>query len=323
MDIQSQNLACQVDLILGRLRHCKLNKFELCNLMKHLPETLLIGAHTSAAGGVQNALLEGQRIGATTIQLFTSSHRQWQPRPLTAETIQFWKAALKETGLSHVMSHDSYLINLGAPDAENLTKSRAAFRAELERCHALDITYLNFHPGAAGQRPVEECLDRIVTSLLELEDLAEKGSTRLLLEATAGQGSSVGYRFEQIFYILDRVKAKIPIGVCIDTCHIFAAGYDLRTPEASRQTFDEFDRVVGLEWLYAMHLNDSQKPLGSRVDRHKPLGEGEIGITFFQWLMRDPRLKGLPKYLETPDGPPLWEREIRMLREFANPKSNP
>lgn len=286
--------------------------------MKADQKKLLLGAHTSAAGGVQNALFEGQRIGATTIQLFTSNQRQWQSRSLSPETIQLWQKALKETELTHIMSHDSYLINLGASDPENLAKSRIAFRAELERCHALDITYLNFHPGAALKDPVEQCLDRIVESLLELEPLAAKGKTRLLLEATAGQGSSVGWRFEELAYILERAKSKIPLGVCIDTCHIFAAGYDLRTPEACQATFEEFDRVVGLPWLYAFHLNDSQKPLGCRVDRHKPLGEGQIGIDCFKWLMHDKRMQALPKYLETPDGPPLWEKEIRLLREFAN-----
>jgi deoxyribonuclease-4 len=283
-----------------------------------MTKKLLIGAHTSAAGGVQNALYEGQRIGATTIQLFTSNQRQWQSRALTPETIALWQKALQETELSQIMSHDSYLINLGASDPENLIKSRLAFRSEIQRCHALEITYLNFHPGAAGKDPEEQCLDRIVESLLELEKLTAEGKTRLLLEATAGQGSSVGWQFEQLAYIIDRVKAKIPIGICLDTCHVFAAGYDLRTPKACQETFDAFDRLVGLKWLYALHLNDSQKPLGSRVDRHKPLGEGQIGIECFQWLMRHPQISSLPKYLETPDGPPLWEKEIRLLSEFAN-----
>lgn len=278
---------------------------------------LLLGAHTSTAGGLHNALLEGQRIGATTVQIFTSSQRQWKARVLDPDTIAVWKATLKETGLSSIMSHDSYLINLGAPDPEVLHKSREAFRAELQRCIDLDLTYLNFHPGAALTETPQRCLDRIVESLLPLEPLSAKGKTRLLLEATAGQGSTVGWRFEELGYLIDRLKDRIPIGVCIDTCHIFAAGYDLRTPDACDATFREFDRIVGLRWLYALHLNDSAKPLGSRVDRHKPLGEGEIGIECFRWLMTDKRTRDLPKYLETPDGPPLWEKEIPMLKQFA------
>lgn len=281
-------------------------------------KSALLGAHTSAAGGVQNALYEGQKIGATTVQLFTSNQRQWQHKPLLPETIENWNRALKETELSQIMSHDSYLINLGTSDPENLQKSRSAFSAEIERCHALNITYLNFHPGAANKDTVEQCLDGIVASLLLLEPLVAKGKTRLLLEATAGQGSSVGHRFEHLAYVIERVKNKIPIGVCIDTCHIFAAGYDLRTAEACEATFDEFARVVGFPWLYAFHLNDSLKPLGSRVDRHKPLGTGEIGMECFKWLMTNKHTRDLPKYLETPDGPPLWEKEIALLRSFTN-----
>lgn len=286
--------------------------------MAKKPEKLLIGAHTSAAGGAPNALLEGQRIGATTIQLFTSNQKQWKGRKISNEEVTLWKETLSATGISDVMSHDSYLINLGSPDPESLAKSRQAFRDELERCHQLDIAYLNFHPGAALKEDPQKCLDNIVDSLLELQDLQEKGSTRLLLELTAGQGSAVGWKFEHIAYIIQKVEGKIRIGACIDTCHIFVAGYDLRTPEACDATLKEFDQVVGLKHLYAFHLNDSKKGLGSKVDRHAPLGEGEIGLACFQFLMQDKRTRELPKYLETPDGPPLWEKEISMLRKFAS-----
>lgn len=285
--------------------------------MRSAAEQLLIGAHTSAAGGVFHALLEGKKIGATTIQLFTSNQRQWHSRPLEQSVIEQWQKTLEETGIKQVMSHDSYLINLGAADPENLLKSRQAFQAELQRCHALSITYLNFHPGAATTDTKENCLDRIVASLLEMEPLVNQGSTRLLLETTAGQGSAVGARFEEIAYILERVHSRIPVGVCIDTCHIFAAGYDLRTEEACEKTFADFESVIGLKWLYALHLNDSVKGLGSRVDRHAPLGEGQIGIDCFQWLMKHPQLRKIPKYLETPDGPPLWIKEIELLRKFG------
>lgn len=276
----------------------------------------LIGAHTSAAGGAYKALLEGEKIGATTIQFFTSNQKQWKGKVYNQEEIDAWFQALNETKLKEIMSHDSYLINLGSPNPEMLEKSRAAFKEEITRCQQLGVTYLNFHPGAALHGTVEQCLDRIIESLLLYEGQLEKGSTKLLLEATAGQGSSVGYLFEHLAYIIDQVKDKIPIGVCIDTCHIFVAGYDIRTPQGCDSILKKFDSVVGLKHLYAFHLNDSAKDLGSRVDRHKPLGEGFIGWDCFKFLMTDSRTRDLPKYLETPDGPPLWEKEIQHLKEF-------
>lgn len=281
------------------------------------PEELLIGAHCSAAGGLHNALLEGVEIGATTIQLFTANQRRWQVKALEQSVIDQWHETLAETGMQKVMSHDSYLINLGAPDPEILAKSRHAFQEELERCHALDITYLNFHPGAALKDSREASLDRIVESLIGMEKLASAGSTRLLLETTAGQGSTLGCTFEELAYIMDRAAQKVPLGVCIDTCHIFAAGYDIRTPEAWDETLKQFDATVGLDHLYAFHLNDSMKGLGSRVDRHRPLGEGEIGAECFKFLMTDPRTRELPKYLETPGGPEMWSKEIPQLRKWA------
>ncbi|CCB86091.1 deoxyribonuclease IV [Parachlamydia acanthamoebae] len=280
-------------------------------------EKLLLGAHTSAAGGAQNALLEGKRIGATTIQLFTSNQKRWQGKILGGEEIKAWEKALDETGLEQIMSHDSYLINLGSSNPELLEKSRKAFREEATRCHQLGISYLNFHPGAAVEATEQQCLDRICESLLGMQDLLENRKTRLLLEATAGQGSAVGWRFEHLAYIIDKVQHKLPIGVCIDTCHIFAAGYDIRTSAAWDATLEEFNRVVGLKHLYAFHVNDSAKGLGTRVDRHQPLGKGLIGIESFQFLMTDLRTKHLPKYLETPGGPELWEVEIQMLQDFT------
>jgi len=278
---------------------------------------ILIGAHTSIAGGLENALFEGRTIGANTVQIFTANQRRWDSKPLTFEGIELWKQAKKETGIEIVMSHDSYLINLGASDAEILQKSRKAFRAEIERCHELDVTFLNFHPGAATAGNPEECLDRICESLLEMEELTAKGKTRLLLEATAGQGSTVGWRFDQLAYIIEKVKGHVPIGVCIDTCHIFVAGYDIRTPEAWDVTLREFDKVLGLQHLCALHLNDSKKGLGSHVDRHESIGEGTIGSESFKFIMTDPRTKHLPMYLETPRDLERWKKEIHMLREFA------
>lgn len=279
-------------------------------------DRLLIGAHTSAAGGVKNALLEGQEIGATTIQLFTANQRRWDSKDLSEKDVLEWDKVLKETSISSVMSHDSYLINLGAPDPENLAKSRIAFRRELERCHRLNISFLNFHPGAALTGGLEPCLDRIGESLLGMEDLILKGPTKVLLEATAGQGSVVGARFEELGAIIRKVEKRIPIGVTIDTCHIFAAGYDIRTEKAWLDTLKQFDEAVGLKYLCAFHLNDSKKGLGSRVDRHEPLGKGMIGWESFHFLVTHPRTRKLPFYLETPGGPPVWKEEIAKLKQI-------
>ncbi|MDP1608613.1 MAG: deoxyribonuclease IV [Chlamydiales bacterium] len=277
----------------------------------------LIGAHTSAAGGAPNALYEGQEIGATTIQLFTSNQKQWQGRHISPEEVESWQKALKETDIQSVMSHDSYLINLGSPSPEAVHKSKKAFSEEIKRCHLLEIPLLNFHPGAATGATEERCLEMIIESLLEQEALLDQGKTRLLLETTAGQGTSVGHRFEHLGTIIKEVHHKIPIGVCIDTCHIFAAGYDIRTKEAWEKTLQEFDQIVGLKYLFAFHLNDSMKPLGCRVDRHAGLGDGEIGLECFQFLMTHPTVKDLPKYLETPVGLEGWKKEISLLKKYA------
>ncbi|MGR3912899.1 MAG: deoxyribonuclease IV [Candidatus Rhabdochlamydia sp.] len=284
---------------------------------QQLPSQLLIGAHTSAQGGVHNALIEGHSIGATTIQLFTANQKTWKTKVFTSSEIALWEKALEETGMRQVMSHDSYLINLGSPRLEVLEKSKISFRAEIERCHALQIAFLNFHPGAALTSPVEECLETIVESLLEFAPLVNDGPTRLLIECTAGQGSTVGYSLEQLGFLISRLHQKLKIGICVDTCHIFAAGYDISTEEGWNKVLKEFDAKVGLEHLYALHVNDSLKPLGSRVDRHACLGEGFIGIECFKAMMKHPSLVHLPKYLETPEGPPMWEKEIQLLRDFV------
>ncbi len=286
--------------------------------MKTGNENLLIGAHTSAAGGVHKALLQGKEIGATTIQLFTSNQRQWKGRPISEDELLRWEEARKETGLKKIMSHDSYLINLGSPNSELLHKSKIAFEEELKRCHQLGISFLNFHPGTntSGEDP-EKCLNQIVASIKSVEKLCAQGHTRLLIETTAGQGNTVGYVFEQIGYLVERLQSYVPIGVCIDTCHIFAAGYDIRTPAAWEKTLEEFESAIGLKHLYAFHLNDSMKTLGSKRDRHANLGSGEIGLSCFKFLMTYPKFRDLPKYLETPNGTLLWEKEIEMLRDFA------
>lgn len=286
--------------------------------MKASHRHLLIGAHTSAAGGAPNALLEGSEIGATTIQLFTSNQRQWKGRTIDEEEIALWKTTLQETGMQKVMSHSSYLINLGSFDSEIHHKSQVAFAEEIKRCHQLELSFLNFHPGTntCGEN-VETCLDRIIASLKKYEKLCAQGSTRLLIETTAGQGHTVGHRFEHLAYLLDALKTYIPIGICIDTCHIFSAGYDIRTPEAWHKTLIEFDQCVGLKHLYALHLNDSKKPFASCCDRHANLGEGEIGLPCFKFIMTHPKLRDIPKYLETPDGPSRWKKEIELLRSFC------
>lgn len=277
-----------------------------------------LGAHTSAAGGVHNALLQGQEIGATAIQLFTTNQKRWEGKVFGENDILLWKETRDKTGLTDVMSHDSYLINLGAPDPDNLYKSRKAFREEVTRCIQLDLEYLNFHPGAALKEDPQKCLDLICESLMETKDFfTGKQRTRLLLETTAGQGSAMGAKFEELNYIIEKVKGSVPIGVCIDTCHIFSAGYDIRTAEAWDNTLKEFERIVGLKHLYAFHLNDSMRELGSRVDRHDAIGEGKIGLECFRFLMNDPRTCMLPKYLETPGGPELWKKEIPLLRQLV------
>lgn len=281
-------------------------------------EQLLIGAHTSISGGVHQALLRGEQIGATTIQIFTANQKQWVGRPIPEEEIAKWHETLSSLNIQKVMSHDSYLINLGSPKEENLAKSLKAFEDEIKRCLDLKLSFLNFHPGAATGDSEENCLNRIVESLLKMEHLLESSSDLILLiEATAGQGTSVGHRFEHLAHIIQGVDGKLPIGVCIDTCHIFCAGYDIRNREAWDETLAEFDRLIGLDYLHAIHVNDSKHPIGSRKDRHESLGKGEIGAEGFRAMMQHPKLREIPKYLETPHGDTMWKDEIALLREFA------
>ncbi|MFY7842528.1 MAG: deoxyribonuclease IV [Rhabdochlamydiaceae bacterium] len=283
---------------------------------------ILIGAHTSASGGVSNALLEGQTIGATTIQFFTSNQKRWQGHVFSDKQIALWEEKKLETRIQCTMSHSSYLINLGSPKEEGLQKSRLAFHEEIERCHQLKVDYLNFHPGAALEGSAEECLDTIVESLKSLAPVILKGDTQLLLETTAGQGSTVGHQFTQLGYIISCLKSLIPIGVCMDTCHVFAAGYDIRSAKDWDDTLNKFDKEIGLFHLRALHVNDSLHGIGSKKDRHAPLGEGLLGLECFKAMMQENRLTHIPKYLETPGGPDLWEKEIRLLREFHEQSQN-
>ena len=280
-------------------------------------QKLLIGAHMSVMGGVHNAPYEGEKIGANIFQIFTSSQRQWHTKNLTEKEIELWDEAIKTTQMTHVMSHGSYLLNLGSPKTDTLSKSRKAIKEELIRCHQLKIDYLNFHPGAAVGSTESECLDTIAESLLELEDLSKEGQTKLVIETTAGQGTNVGYKFEHLHYIINKVHKQIPIGICFDTCHCFAAGYDIRTDEQWLKTLKEFDEIIGLKYLFAFHVNDSLFDLGSRKDRHANLGKGKIGLECFKFLMTNPTTKYLPKYLETPYGDEYWEEEIKLLKKFG------
>nr|WP_288661895.1 deoxyribonuclease IV [uncultured Alistipes sp.] len=275
------------------------------------------GAHVSASGGTDNAPANAHAIGATAFALFTKNQRQWVAKPLTAGEIDAFRKACDTYGYrpEQILPHDSYLINLGHPEKEALEKSRAAFLDEMQRCELLGLDRLNFHPGSHLQKITEEeSLDRIAESINIALDKT-RGVTAVI-ENTAGQGSNLGFRFEHLRYLIDRVEDKSRVGVCIDTCHAFAAGYDLRTAEACDATFAELERVVGFNYLKGMHLNDAMKILGSRVDRHMPLGEGMIGMECFRYIARDERFDGIPLILETPDET-RWSEEIARLKAFA------
>ncbi|WP_240206502.1 deoxyribonuclease IV [Vibrio sp. CyArs1] len=276
-----------------------------------------IGAHVSAAGGVDNVPQRANEIGANAFALFTKNQRQWVAKPLTEEVIQRFKLECQKYGFraEQILPHDSYLINLGAPELDKLEKSRAAFIDEMERCQQLGLTLLNFHPGSHLKKLSEsDCLDRIAESI----NLAhqEVPDVIAVIENTAGQGTNLGWRFEHLAHIIDKVEDKSRVGVCLDTCHTFTAGYDLRTKEACEHTFAEFDRIVGMHYLRTMHLNDSKIPLGGKVDRHHSLGKGEIGWACFEYIMQDQRFDSIPLILETIE-PTIWPDEIQQLRHFS------
>ena len=272
-----------------------------------------VGAHVSAAGGVFNAPLNAREIGAKAFALFTKNQRQWKAKPLTETAIRKFKENLKAVGIKpeHVLPHDSYLINLGSPDPEKRRKSLEAFIDEVERCYQLGLKYLNFHPGSHLRKVSEEECLRIVADSIN-EAISRTKEVILVIENTAGQGSNVGYRFEHIAQIIELVEDKSRIGVCLDTCHLFAAGYDIRTREAYEKTMEEFEQIVGFKYLKGMHLNDAKSQLGSRVDRHHSIGKGNIGLDAFRFIMNDPRLDNIPLILETID-PSIWKEEIELL----------
>lgn len=276
-----------------------------------------IGAHVSASGGVENAPVNAHEIGATAFALFTKNQRQWKAAPLSADSIKLFKERCEQYGYTskQILPHDSYLINLGHPEAAGLEKSREAFFDEMKRCEELGLDRLNFHPGSTLKEISDEaCLTLIAESINMALDRT-KGVTAVI-ENTAGQGSNLGYKFEQIAYIIDKVEDKSRVGVCIDTCHSFAAGYDLATSSGFTETFEHFDNVIGFRYLRGMHLNDAKKELGSRVDRHDSLGKGTLGIEPFKWIMQYKRFDGIPLILETPDES-IWAEEIKMLKGFV------
>ena len=271
------------------------------------------GAHVSAAGGPENAPLNAHKIGATGFALFTKNQRQWSAPPLTPAQIAAFGENCRAGGYAprSILPHDSYLINLGHPEREGLEKSRTAFIDEMSRCQALGLDRLNFHPGSHLNRiSTEECLDRIAESINIT--LAQTSGVCAVIENTAGQGSNLGYPFEQIAYIINEVEDKSRVGVCLDTAHTLAAGYDIKTPEGFSETFRHFDEVIGFSYLRGMHLNDSKKDLGSRVDRHESIGKGLMGLDTFRMIMADPRFDNMPLILETPDEA-LWPEEIQLL----------
>lgn len=272
-----------------------------------------IGAHVSTAGGIQNAPLNAGLINARSFALFIKNQRQWHAKPLDEKTIAEFKANLEAVGIQpqHVLPHNSYLINLGHPNKAALEKSRAAFLDEMQRCEQLGVKLLNFHPGSHLNKISEQQSLDIVAESINLT-LAQTEDVTAVIENTAGQGSNLGYRFEHLAHIIDKVEDKSRIGVCLDTCHTFTAGYDLRTQENCKTTFQQFDRIVGFEYLRGMHLNGSRPELGARIDRHESLEMGKLGLEVFEFIMRDPRFDNIPLVLETPDSD-LWAHEIQLL----------
>jgi deoxyribonuclease-4 len=272
-----------------------------------------VGAHVSASGGVENAPLNAQKIGAKAFALFTKNQRQWKAKPLSALSIAAFLQNCADLGYGpeHILPHDSYLINLSHPEADGLAKSRQAFLDELQRCAQLGLKYLNFHPGShLGRISETEGLKRIAESINWALDKSE--GVTAVIESTSGQGGHLGYRFEHLAEIIDQVQDRTRVGVCLDTCHCYTAGYDLGNPGGYEESIGAFDHIVGLEYLKGMHLNDCKKELGSRIDRHASIGRGTLGVEPFGYIMKDPRLDNIPLILETPDDS-LWPEEIALL----------
>ncbi len=272
-----------------------------------------IGAHVSVKGGVSNAPLEAARIGAKAFALFTGSSNRWASKAISEEETERFKANCEAGGFSpaHILPHDNFLINLGSPDPQKLEMSRKSFIDEMRRCSQLGLTMLNFHPGShLKEIPVDDCLDLIAESINISLDQTE--GVTAVIESTAGQGSNLGYEFGQIAHIIDKVEDKTRVGVCVDTCHTYSAGYDLRSEEGYAKTWNDFDRIIGAGYLRSLHLNDDKRELGSRIDRHEEIGKGTLGEEFFIRLVNDPRFDNMPLILETPNDS-IWHEEIAWL----------
>ena len=276
-----------------------------------------VGAHVSASGGVFNAPINAMAIGAKAFALFTKNQRQWTAKPLETKDIDRWFKELEKSKIQtkHILPHDSYLINLGHPETEARAKSFDGFVHEIQRCEILKLDRLNFHPGSHLRKiSEEECLNNIAESMNRAIDITK--DVKLVIENTAGQGSNLGYKFEHLAYIIDKIEDKSRVGVCIDTCHMFTAGYDIRTREAYDKTWNEFDAIVGREYLMGMHINDSKPDLGSRIDRHDSLGVGKIGWDAFRFIMNDDRMDDIPLVLETINEE-IWAQEIQALYDLV------
>ncbi|HKL37277.1 MAG TPA: deoxyribonuclease IV [Bacteroidales bacterium] len=275
-----------------------------------------VGPHVSAAGGVENAPLNAHKLGAKGFGLFTRNQRQWNPKPLSDKNISAFKKNCDQYGYKphQILPHDSYLINLGHPEREKLEKSREAFFDEMKRCEQLGLDRLNFHPGNPLKKITDEACLKTIAESVNLA-LDRTSGVAAVIENTAGQGTDLGYSFEQIRYIIDHVEDKNRVGVCVDTAHAFAAGYDFATSEGYETVWDDFERIIGLHYLQGLHLNDAKKELGSRVDRHTSIGKGFLGEKAFRRIMQDERLNGIPMILETPDKE-LWAEEVRLLYSY-------
>jgi deoxyribonuclease-4 len=280
-------------------------------------ESRLLGAHMPTAGGLSNSLTGGKEIGCTVVQLFTGSPRQWHHPPLDPEVAAEFRQTQAQTGIAVAVAHDSYLINLAAPDPDILDRSRKAFRRELDRSEMLGLPWVVTHMGAHLDSGEEAGLTLLIESTRAILEETEGMQVGIAMETTAGQGTGLGYRFEQIARVLEGAGGHPRLGVCLDTCHIFVAGYDIRDEESYQKTLAEFDRLIGLDRLKVIHANDAKKPLGSRVDRHEHLGEGEIGIETFRLLVTDPRLKHIPIIIETPDSETMHAVNLAKLKRLS------
>jgi len=277
-----------------------------------MEDNVLLGAHMSAAGGVDKAILRGEKLGCTTIQMFTKNNNQWKSKPLSENEVEKFILLSRGSNINPIFAHTSYLINLASHNKINFRKSYESFIDEMQRCEVLKIPYLVMHPGSTLGKDVKTGINIISDALNKIFSEKKESMLMICLETTAGQGYNIGYRFEQIAEIIEKTSEEHRLGVCLDTCHVFAAGYDIRDEKSYNKTFREFDTVIGIKRLKIIHINDSKRELGSRVDRHEHIGRGLIGVKAFDLIMNDRKLKGIPKILETPKGEDMKEDTMNM-----------